>query len=248
MRIKLFISLCLCLVVTVACKKTEFSAPLSAADKALVWEKAQEKNFGKFDYLDITKEEAVELMTKKFEVELPKLYTEAIPIIEEALQTDENNQEDPVYMVKATGNTLSMRATYPYKNKTDGKYYSYGTVELVYEFDEKQKLKWLSSQDITLVNYPETQKNYLNEPVKAIEKLSELAGVTELQQKVTALNKKFDHSPEELKGQTLQIENSLKQAEKDHKVGRNIGMEFSKNGTLNLLRVFTKNYTKNLNE
>ncbi|MDA9470614.1 hypothetical protein [Enterococcus sp. 5H] len=244
MRTKLFISFCLCLVFIVGCKKTEFSEPLSVADKVLVWEKSQEKNFGKFDYLDITKEEAIKLMTEKFEVEMPKLYTEAIPIIEEALQTDENDQEAPVYTVKATGNTLSMRATYPYKNKADGKYYSYGTVELIYEFDEKKKLEWLSSQEITLVNYPETQKLYLNEPIKAIEKLSELAGVTELQQKVTAFNKKFNQSPEELEGQTLQIENSLKQAEKEHQVGRNLGMEFNENGTLNLVRVFIKNYTK----
>lgn len=245
MRTKLCISLCLCLVFTVGCTKTEFGDQLSAADKALVWEKAQAKNFGKFDYLDSTKEEANELMTEKFEVELPKLYTEAIPIMEAALQTNDNDQEEPIYMVKATGNTLSMRATYPYKNKADGKYYSYGTVELIYEFDEKEKIAWLSSQEITLVNYSETQKMYLKEPVKALEKLSELAGVTELQQKVTAFNKKFDQSPEEREGQTLQIENSLKQAEKDHQVGRNIGMEFNENGTLNLLRVFVKNYTKN---
>ncbi|MGG5341931.1 hypothetical protein [Enterococcus sp. AZ192] len=232
-----------CLALLVGCKKEE-AVTLSKEDQAMVWQESQEKTFGKFDYLDVSEKEAQEIMKEKFEIALPKMYTSSLPILEETLQTNENTKEDPVYSVVAAGDSLTMKGVYSYRNKPDGKYYSYAIVELIYQYDKQKKIAWLNSQSIMIYNYPEDGKIYLNEPEEALEKLSALTKVDKLEDKMTTFKKQIDMPAEELQGQEIPLENSLKQAEKDKEVARNLGMTFGDNGTLSAIRVFVKDYTE----
>ncbi|MCA5012189.1 MULTISPECIES: hypothetical protein [unclassified Enterococcus] len=232
-----------CVFLIVGCSKKE-TTTLNKSDRAVVWQKTQEKSFGKFEYLDISEKEAQERMKEKFAVTLPEFYTSALPILEETLQTTENSKEKPVYSVVAKGNTLTMHGTYSYKNKQDGKYYSYATVEIIYEFDPEKKLVWLSSQDIMIFNYPGEGKVYLNEPKEALEKLAALTKLEDLKEKIDTFNKNIDKPTEEIAGKKVKVENSLKQAKEDNTVARNIGMDFDSNGTLSVIRVFVKDYTE----
>ncbi|GGC89685.1 hypothetical protein [Enterococcus wangshanyuanii] len=243
MNRKIALLILACVFSVAGCKKEE-QVSINKADQAVSWQKKQEKSFGKFDYLDISEKEAQKIMKEKFAISLPELYTSALPILTETLQTQENVKEEPVYTVVATGNTLVMNGTYSYKNKQDGKYYSYATIEMTYEFDAQKQITWLSSQDIMIFNYPEQGKVYLNDPMEALEKLAVLTKIEDLDEKITTFKKNIDQPTDEIKGKKLKLENTLKQAEKDHTVARNIGMDFSENGTLSLIRIFVKDYTQ----
>lgn len=243
MKKKLISLTLLGLLVLVGCKQESPEANLSTEDQALVWKKDQPKAFGKFDYVDITRKEAEKLMAEKFKLELSDLYTDSIPVLEEALQTDENVREEPVYLIRATGKELLLRGTFAYKNKKDGNYYAYGVIEMNYEFDETKKQARLSTQNITITNYPENQTVYVNEPLKVVEKFAELAKVKNVEEKLATFTKEFEKPAAELKDQKIVIENSLKQAEKDQTVGRNVGIDYAGNGTLTIIRVFVKDST-----
>ncbi|WP_207695845.1 hypothetical protein DOK67_0001438 [Enterococcus sp. DIV0212c] len=243
MKKKLGIVFLFLLLFVVGCKK-EDTVKLSAEDQDLVWQKKQDKGFGKFDYIDVTQKEASKLMEEKFNVKLPKLYTSGISIMESTLQTDENIKEEPVFSVEAIGDTLLLQGTYSYKNKEDGKCYSYGTIELVYEFDQDKKQVKLNFQGITLVNYPNNQKVYINDPAKAVEQFGKLVHVTDLKKRMTDFEKELSEPADKLQNKQIKLISSFKQAEKDHEVGRNIGIEFGENGTLSLVRFFVKDYSE----
>jgi hypothetical protein len=243
MNKKLAMLFSICLVLIIGCKN-EAKPTINAEGQAVIWQKSQEKGFGKFNYLDLTETAAQELMTEKFKVKLPKLYESALPILETALQTQENSREEPIYSIVATGNTLVMNGTYSYKDKQDGKYYSYATIEMTYEFDREKKLAWLNTQDIMLFNYPEQGKVYLNDPTETFEKLAALTNVSDLDKKMTTFKKQMNKPAEERKGKKVKLENSLKQAEKEKEVARNLGMDFGDNGTLSVIRIFVKDYTE----
>lgn len=204
------------------------------------WETRQEKEFGKFDYLDISQEEAEAILIKKFSVRLPDEYAKGVALLHESLQTKENNKEQPTYFVKATGNTLVMKGTFAYKNSEDQKYYSYGTVELIYQYNESLKKSWLEAQELSIDNYTGNQCMYINDPIPTIEKIGQLAAIENVQQKITHLAEVLQKKPEDRMNQEIYLENSMKTAQAEQTIGKNIGIYFDENGTLEKLFMYIK--------
>lgn len=81
---------------------------------------------------------------------------------------------------------------------------------------------------------------YINDPIPTIEKIGQLAAIENVQQKITHLAEVLQKKPEDRMNQEIYLENSMKTAQAEQTIGKNIGIYFDENGTLEKLFMYIK--------
>lgn len=116
----------------------------SKEEQQLTWLGDREKSFGESDYVEISKEEALEVMKKKYQLEIPKFYEEAAKIL-----TSELFSEQPKATILARGNELTFSTIYTEVQEEE--IVLLGRIIFVYELLGNAKQVRLKRQNVKIV-------------------------------------------------------------------------------------------------
>jgi len=117
----------------------------------LIWHDTREKPFGIYDYSELSKKEAKELLENKFSVQVPSFVEEVENMLSAEIITDSLKEKAPVYSIFTARDRINVRGDYQFYQEEELKVFAF--VDLKYIFDEENKEVRLATQSLSMSNY-----------------------------------------------------------------------------------------------
>lgn len=188
----LFLVLLAALLVLGACQKEQKVKNVPAQLQEFVWYDEREKPFGIFEYDELTKAEAEELLEQKFSLQEAVLTEEFEKCLDEGITDETIKAGEPIYSLAAQETSLKVRGYYTYYKEEDLVAFAY--IDTEYQYDSESKEVRLLDQTLSLAKPGSGSTFPQNNGEELIQQLGEILKIDDLDAAMAQFKEKYPES------------------------------------------------------
>ncbi|MHC5228306.1 hypothetical protein ACYSNW_08520 [Enterococcus sp. LJL99] len=210
----------------------------------LLWRETREKPFGRFDYPQLTEQEALDLMKTKFNLKVSNFAEKTEELLKKELITLDLNEEAKEYSLYATGDELKLVGYYPMD--LERKPVVTASIVSEYKFDKENKEVRLTFQNITIsktneaFSFPEINGESL---IKEVAKIVDIPEQTQ-KQMLTNFEKDYKKVEERPVNSNIVLFGNKDEAKSKKGVFQTIYVKFDHNREMSELNAVVSDYTE----
>lgn len=232
---KITLIILISLFMVVGCSKKEAKdnslASLTKEEQAQAWHGERTAYLGNYDFTDIqSEEEAMKLLTGKFNVSTGPFYEESNQVLEKTFKEKLGLDERIDYSLFVTENNISFKKVFSFSKNGVEKINA--VIDLSYLFNAEKKQIRLDSQTLLILNQSDDAKLLLDQVSRLSKEMADVITIKGIEKGLKQYNKTYSDAKGNIGEKTLPIIENGEDAYKRKALLKSIQVSFDVNSVL----------------